>query len=372
MFDLLYLVTYRTGEIIASVAAVFVAFSQPSVEIINPSPILVLPVPTSTELIETAVSTTTSTALAAAVAPLSSPKPAPTASVPKPKQSFAPKPATVQSILEGTTFSLGKRSDGTYWVSLRTDIGNGSGFDWGFSDSSIGGSGSVPQMKTSFLCDPQWISPPSNSPDQNPIFDVNTSYSCNISLTDAMLRIAEKKITFKTENGRLVVKSSNLGTTLRSGTDNNGFVFDNQSDSPINVNGIVVDVSFRSLNTSSPIALRFYSPDNESLISDFQIQNSPPDPLKLNFKTTQGIVVSFPFTFTVKPRSQRMLPVQILGVQPLNEVGINPEIDIVLRQVNYDNQGIKISLVSPAISWSCIPYDALTSGGNLPNESNCQ
>ncbi len=271
--------------------------------------------------------------------------------------------------MDRTSFSLNQKIDGEYWLSFHTDTGNGSGFDWTMSDTAIGGTAQVPKMDTSFSCDPQWNAPPANSSDQNPIFGIATSYACTVSLADSLMRMSSKQISFQTGQGRLLVKSSNLDTSLRSGKSINGFVFDNQSRESLAIKDLTFDVSFRALNVSSPIVLRFVNPDNESSFLDFQVQNLPIDPAKPDVRTAAGMKVSLPFAMS--PNAQRLLRVEVLGIQQLLTIGINPEFSVVLRQINMDNTAIKTVFFSPAILWSCIPYDPYRSS-NLPNEQNCK
>ncbi|MBI4085106.1 MAG: hypothetical protein HY432_01185 [Candidatus Liptonbacteria bacterium] len=409
MFDFIQLFAQKTaGLVVASLAAVFGIFSQTNTLVINPpSDISLLPAETS--LVETvSVGTTTIGSLPPDASSTISIKPALSSSstpgkMTKPRQaaapaqnspqenkktSSAPLPAnhifTPQEVLDKTSFSLNQKPDGVYVLSFHTDIA--SGFDWGLFDESIGGSALstssgqtglttggtqvIPLMKTSFFCNPQWNSPPGNSSDRNPTFDLNTSYTCSVSLTDALMRMSDKKIFFKTGPGRLVIKSSNLSTALKSDKSSNGLVFDNQNTSPIKITGLTFDLSFRGLNVSSPIVLRFINPDNESSYSDFQVQNLPTDPLRPDFRTAAGVKVISPFA--VKPNNQRLLRVEILGVQQLLTIGINPEFNVTLKQLDTDNPDAKIVFLSPTISWKCIPFDPTKSLTGIPDDQNCR
>jgi len=292
------------------------------------------------------------------------PKPSPTAI------SSVSKISTPQDVLNATSFFLNQRIDGQYIISLHTNTGVGSGLDWGFYSDTIGGTASLPKMNTSYSCNPQWNTPPSNSSDQNPTLDLNTSYACDISVTDSLMRTATKKITFQTGAGRLLVKSSNLGTALKSGSNANGFVFDNQSDAKLTINSAVFDVYFNALNVSSPIVIRFINPDNELMYTDFPVQNLPTDASGPNAKSATGMKTSI--SFPINPHSQRLLNVELFGIQQLLTVGVNPEFKITLREVNTSNPGLKTTLFSPAISWSCIPFDPTHSLTGVPDEQNCK
>ena len=64
--------------------------------------------------------------------------------------------------------------------------------------------------------------------------------------------------------------------------------------------------------------------------------------------------------------------VQILGVQPLGIIGVNPKVTVALRQITIDRSDIKATLLSPIIFWSCIPYNPNLTAQGLPNEQNCK
>ncbi len=152
----------------------------------------------------------------------------------------------------------------------------------------------------------------------------------------------------------------------------NGFVFDNQSDEVLTVNELFFDVSFAAispLNPLSSLVLRFVNPENESLFVDFPVQDLAADPVRADFKTGSNMKV--PLLFSIKPHSQRLLAVDVLNVKQLMTAGINPEFDVTLRQINTDHPEVKTMLFSPAISWTCFPYDSSRSQGP-PNEQNCQ
>ncbi|HUX35835.1 MAG TPA: hypothetical protein VMV71_02265 [Candidatus Paceibacterota bacterium] len=292
------------------------------------------------------------------------------------RQSSAPvisapvKVLTPQDVLNATTFTLNQRIDGQYIVILHART-SGYSADWGFADSTIGGTASVPKMNMSYSCDPQWNPAPYNSADQNPTFDIATSYSCSISMTDALLRTASKTISFQTGAGRLFVTSSNLDTLLKSGSDENGFVFDNQSGSKIMISSLTFDVYFKSLNVSSPIIIRFVNPDDSSSYVDFPVQNLPADVSDPAAKSATGMQESS-FSFSINPHSQRLLTVQLFGIQQLMTIGVNPEFKIMLRQITTDNPSLKTTLFSPSISWSCIPFDPMNSISSIPTDQNCR
>ncbi len=399
MFNIFHSIVQKSAAVlVASVAATFGFIGQPNTVVITPrTPILILPAPTSTDSIQEISNATSvlitpltknpimSTIRISALPPQSpkteiksttepsQPKPSPVPIAPAPK-TFTPHldlsgGFTPKLILDRTGFSVNQRMDGAYRLLLHTTTTASSGFDWDLSQTSIGGTAPIPKFDASFSCAPQPDMPPADSSDQNPSFSVSTSYNCVISLTDALLRKENKEISFQTGAGRLVVKASNLDTTLKFNKNTNGFVLDNQSAAPIALTGLTFDVSFTALNTSSPIVLRFIQPDNESTLAEYSLRDLPTDPARAH--TSKNTDMKASFSFIVKPHSQRLLIVQVFGVQPLAIVGINPEVAVTLRQVSIDRSDINTALLSPVISWSCIPYDPNRAAQGLPTEQNC-
>ena len=395
MFDFFHALTQKSAIFIgASLAAISGVFFQPNIVIINPSPILVLPVSgepasTSTEQIQqikgalgTIGEITELKSMVGGLLPAVKLNLSPATTI-QPKQALQPqkketpqvklpsvsKISTPQDFLNATSFLLNQKIDGSYFLSFRANAGSDN-ISWGFTDETVGGTVSIPKMNISYSCNPQWNAPATNSPDQNPTFGLNTSYSCDISVIDSLMRTANKKINFQTGAGRLVIKSSNLSTLLKSGVNANGFVFDNQSDAKLAITDIVFDISFKSLNVSSPIIVRFINPDNESSFSDFPVQEFLADSAKPDMKIGTGIKPSL--SFNLNPHSQRLLQVQVLGVQQLLTVGVNPEFNVILRQAVIDNSNIKTVFFSPAISWSCITFDPRNSLTGIPDEQNCR
>ncbi|MBI4085918.1 MAG: hypothetical protein HY433_01590 [Candidatus Liptonbacteria bacterium] len=388
MLNFFHDIAQKSAAVLTALLATGFGFiAQPNIVVITPPvPISVLPAlpeisvmsPTSTELarqISTATasattSTSTKTATSSSSSSTKKEKTAETAKIPETKPLPAPKVFTAQLLLDSTGFSLGQRTDGAYRLLLHTTTTANSGFNWDLSETTIGGAAPIPKLEVSFSCDPQPDIPPSGSPDQNPTFSIGTSYACVISLTDALLRKQNKQINFQTGAGRLVVKASNLDTTLKFNKSTNGFVLDNQSNAPVTVTGLAFDMSFTALNTSSPIVLRFLEPENESTLAEYPLQNLPTDSSRPY--TRKGADTKASFSFTVKPRGQRLLMIQVLGVQPLASVGVNPEVTVVLQEVTTDHPEIKTALLSSVISWSCIPYNPNQSAQGLPTEQNCK
>jgi hypothetical protein len=273
-------------------------------------------------------------------------KPAEPAPTPKPV------PATAQQILDGTAVSLKQRIDSSYWIALRTKLGASSAFDWDLSSAAIGGK-SIPKFNVSYSCDPSAIEPDDSSADQNPSFNIRTSYNCAISLTAADGRKASKQFIFQTGPGRLVVtKASGLGIVLKDGENTSGLVFNNQDDQPLIITALTFNVSFTALATSSPLAIRFADPKDESSLIDYRIQDLPPDPLRPYTSSRANISVSM--AFNIGPYEQRMILVKALGVHKSLLPSVNPEIAVTVTKVSTDRSDINTTLSSTFVSWSCI------------------
>lgn len=361
----------------ASIAAAWGFLFQPSIVVVTPpAQVEVLPVfsdviaasPSSTEIVVPLTKNPRKSAIR--ITPLSR-----TSSTPKTAKTETPGTetaftATAKGILDNTAFSVNSKIDGTYWLGLRTATGANSEFNWDLLGANIGGSAGIPKFDVSFSCNPQPIIPSSGAPDQNPVFDFNTSYTCVIALTDSQQRKESKNISFKTGAGRIVVKNSALNMTLKSDKSTNGFVFDNQSGAPVTVTDLMFDVSFLSLNTGSPIVLRFTDPVTETSFGDHPLQDIPADPSNPRRHGTTGLNETV--SFAVKPGAQRMLPVEVLGVQPIIFGSIEPEVKITLQQITTDHPEVKTMLASPVILWTCVPFDSTKVAQALPNEENCR
>lgn len=420
MFNLFQNIVQKSAAVVvASIAAAFGFIAQPNITVITPRPPITIlpaspelplrlrseagqrgePAPTSTDAMQEISNATSAiiipltknsitSTIRISAAPPQSPETEtkPIVETPQPKPSPAPQIFTARIILDRTGFSLGQKTDGAYRLMFHTTTTANSGFDastslsinpehsrgidWDLSASSIGGGAPIPKFDVSFSCDPQPDTPSAESLDQNPVFNINTSYNCVISLTDSLLRKESKQISFQTGAGRLTVKVSNLDTVLKFNKSTNGFVFDNQSAVPITVTGFTFDVSFTALNTSSPLVLRFLESDNGTMLVEYPLQDSPADSIRPHTNASADMKASF--SFAVKPRARRLLPVEILGVQPLAIIGVNPEVKVTLRQITTDHSDINTAILSPIVSWNCITYDPNFAAQGLPTEQNCK
>jgi hypothetical protein len=101
-----------------------------------------------------------------------------------------------------------------------------------------------------------------------------------------------------------------------------------------------------------PVVLRFEDPATEASIADYHLESLAPNPAVPY--TYAGTDIHIPLSFTINAASQKMLPVEILGVHRLGIYGVNPTIAITLRQVTIDKTQNKVVLDAAKISWSCI------------------
>jgi len=116
--------------------------------------------------------------------------------------------------------------------------------------------------------------------------------------------------------------------------------------------------------------VRVSNPDDDTNHTDFNVQNSSVDPSDSNWRADTGIKISF--SFSIAPHSQRLLPIDIFGIQPLLTVGVNPEFRVALAGLDISDPSFKTILFSPNISWTCIPFDPTKSLTGVPTDVNCR
>ncbi len=297
------------------------------------------------------------------------------ATTPTTAAASVPAVITARTFLDATTLSLNERFDGPYEAKFTTFAGTKSSVIWGLDETSIGGSGSVPRFFVSFSCNPPPNIPSSDDTDQNPMFDVRTSYACAIGLAQTSgndQRVQSKNFSFTTDPGQLIVTSpSAMSTVLQESTDNGGLVFNNIDSNQITITGLNVDISYTALNVAdSPLVLRVA--DDPS--TDYHLENLAADP-SIPF-THSGENINVPFSFPLGPTTQRMLPIEILGVHRMGISGVDPTITIGLRSVITDRSDSKIVLKSTGLSWSCVvplvPYDPNATSGPWLTGQACQ
>ena len=156
-----------------------------------------------------------------------------------------------------------------------------------------------------------------------------------------------------TDPGRLVVAvPSSMNTVLHDDQNNGGFVFNNEDNKAVTVTGITFDVSFTAFNTiAGPIVLRVSNPATDAPMFDHHLENLPLEPGTLYTHSETGITA--PISFTIGPNSQKILPIEALGVHKSLINGTDPSLKITLRSVTTNPADTKILLTAPQIFWSC-------------------
>lgn len=255
-------------------------------------------------------------------------------------------PITAQLFLDDTAVSLKNDLNGLDRLTFVTNLGNAGTLSWGLLDTTVGGTGSIPEFDVTSSCNPPPAIPTADDPNQNPIFQVRTSYDCTISLTPLTgtdLRAVSKDFTFTTPPGRVVVSvAPDTDTLLQNNTNNGGFTFDNQDTQPITITGLTVDLSFNGVNVSNLFVLRFADPVTGVSLFDHPLTNSP------------ETGVSIPLSLTIPAGIQKVLPVEAIGVNILQVNGTTPTVTVVLRGVTLSDSAVTTQIVSSQISWSCV------------------
>ena len=309
--------------------------------------------------------------------PKSAPKPTATAA----PITAAPTIITAQSFLDNATLSLKERPDGPYEVVLTTNVGAGKNIVWGLETTTLGGSGSFPSSSVSFSCDPLPTMPTPDMNDQNPIFDVRTSYHCAITLVPLSgndQRSRSKTFSFATGPGQIVVtRPLAMNTLLANNKNSGGFVFKNQDANAITITALNLAISYTAMNTNGangPFILRFLDPTTEAPLVDYPLGNLPADPSLPYTQSANNITI--PLSFTVPPGTQKMLPLAVLGVNRMQMSGIDPKITITIRGFVTDKSDAKILLNAAQIAWSCVVpvgvYDPNATSGPFATGQACK
>lgn len=264
---------------------------------------------------------------------------------------------TPDQFLNRTTSSLRQRGDGSYWMELHTNLADAGGapdFEWDPSSPNIGGSSGIPQLSTSFNCNPPYNQ--SQSAITSPVaFEVNTAYSCSLSLTNGVGQVAQKQIGFTTGQGFLSVSGSHSGSyILKSDLSSNNIIFTNTDSNSVTVTGLTIDISSAAATFTprSFIRLKDY---NDNILYQYTLTDMPKDSSGPYTNAIQG--VSVPLSFVVPAHSSKVLFVEVTNVSTLY-VGIDPTITIAFRNnvaINKSNMRISFMQNPMTISWSCKP-----------------
>ncbi len=303
------------------------------------------------------------------LAPTVSPQPA----------STAPQTAlSAQAFLAGTTLAP-RPYGGVYKAVFSTNAGAGAALSWGLDAATLGGTALAPQFSVSYSCDPPPNMPLPGDANQIPTFNVRSSYTCTVSLTPLSgndRRIQSRSFSFSTGAGPFTVTTpAALATVLRNGENDGGFVFNNQDTLPVTVTGLTLDVSYTALNTGAgPMVLQILDPVAGTPIAEQHLEDIPADPTAAYTHARSGIVI--PLSFTIKPMTQKLLPLRIMGVSVMGIPDATPTINVVLKNVAADQASGAALANNIALSWSCIVpptgYDPNATSGPYATGQACR
>jgi hypothetical protein len=313
------------------------------------------------------------------------PAPAPKAQkTPAPKAPAAPTVMTTpvvmtsQWLLDNTELSFKQKRDGTFEAVFTVAV-NAQTLAWGITDTSVGGSGGIPRFAFSASCDPPLEIPAPDLPDQIPFFKVRTTYDCTIGFAATSgndQRLLTKKLHLTTGAGQLVIfPPSSMNTVLTNDTNNGGLVFNNQDADPVTVTKLTVDLSYTGLSaTDRPLVLRILDPVSEATLYDYHMENMPAVPGTPYTYATTGVEI--PVRFTLGAASEKVLPVQLLGVHRLSVVGSDPRVTITLRALASDQSDVPVVLTNSEIHWTCVvtlaAYDPNATSGPFATGLACR
>ncbi len=274
---------------------------------------------------------------------------------------------SAQDILSQTSIAFKATRDGRYEIVLTTNTG-AAPLIWNLTDATIGGGNGL-SFSVSYACNPQPGLQLPGEIDQNPSFSVRTAYDCTIALaplggTDR--RTQSRDFSFTTPAGKLVVTApASMDSLLANDTNSGGFVFNNTDGGPVTVTGLTFDVSYQYLTTIyGPLVLRILDPTTESPLNDYHLETIPADSeAQYGYHSSN---VAIPVSFTLKGTSQKLLPVQMLGVRKMLVSSTTPRVALTLTGVTTDPANVETILEGAAISWSC---DVMI-GGYDPNATS--
>jgi hypothetical protein len=270
-----------------------------------------------------------------------------------------------------------ERYDGPYKVTLTTNAGTYGKITWDLTQTVFTVSKPLPSFSESFSCNPPPEAAPAGAADDSPIFDMQTSYTCTASLTPTSgsdERIATKQFSFTTGAGQVVVTApTSMNSLLQDGTNLGGLVFNNINSSPVTITGLDIDVAYTGLNiANNPLVLRVEDPVTNDSLDDVHLETLKAASAPYTYSGTD---IHIPLSFTVGAASQKMLPLDLLGVQKLHIYGVDPSITITARNVTTDPNLNRTVLNAAEISWSCInpigTYDPNATSGPYATGQAC-
>lgn len=320
-----------------------------------------------------------------AIAKIKSPRASTKVTAVKPTQTrtSAPTPSTpattvtAQWLLANATPVFTETRDNPYEVSFAIDV-NGKAFTWNLTQTTIGGASGIPPFTAGYACNPPPVIPDSHLSDQNPLFNVDASYSCTVYLTPTSgidQRTQTKIFNLSFPAGQLMVApASSINTVLKNEKNDGGIVFNNQDSSPITIQAVALDISFTYLSTiEGPLVLRFADPVTGQPLSDYHLEGLPE--LSSSTFTYGQTNITVPVNFVIGSSKERSLPIQILNVQKMGIPGTSPAVHITLRGVTTNRSDVKTVLTDPDIIWTCtiptVAYDPNATSGVFVSGQAC-
>jgi hypothetical protein len=156
-----------------------------------------------------------------------------------------------------------------------------------------------------------------------------------------------------------------MNTVLHSGENDGGFVFNNEDTQPVTISNLTVDVSYTALNTEAgPIVLRIVDPTTGNSLGDYHLESITKDPV---IPYTYGqLGIQIPLSFVLGAQKQKLLPIELLGADPMQIQGVNPTFTLTLRGVTTAPVVSKLIITAAQIAWSCV----VPIGGFDPNATS--
>jgi len=295
------------------------------------------------------------------------------ASAPAPTAS---QPITTSQFLAATQLSLTERHDGPYEVHFTTTVSARETITWDLTDPTVGLN---PSYAMTYSCDPTPLPAENGASDQNPIFTPRRSYQCSVSLTPQSgsdRRTQSREFDFTVPPGEITVTpQSAMNTVLKDGEDDGGFVFTNQDTIAVTITALTLDVKTTGLSTAyGPMAFRALDPATGNPTgSNVDLAAMPKDPT--NPFVTGETGVTIPVSLTIPPGTDRLLPIQLVGIATMRVSSITPTVTLTLRSASLLNDVRTPALNGAILQWSCVvsfqAYDPNATSGALVAGNAC-
>jgi len=165
-----------------------------------------------------------------------------------------------------------------------------------------------------------------------------------------------------------------MSTVLKNDEDDGGFVFNNEDTQPITVTQMTLDVSYTALSTVyGPIIMRVVNPVTGQSTGDYHLESVPAVPGQQYAFAQPGMVI--PVALTIPAGSQKLLPIQLVGIHTMSIEGVNPVVTVTLRDVTTGHASGNTVINGTQLSWSCVvtfaAYDPNATSGALVAGDAC-